>query len=475
MKHRLAVCIPYRDNGDGVRKEHLDTLVPYLTKFLDERDIDHKIFVGHQCDDKLFNRSAMKNIPFIEACKEGGFDYFAFHDVDMLPEDGVDYSYPEKHPIHIFTYLSQWGYKLRDSEYFGGCVLFTKEQFEKVNGYNPDYWDWGMEDDDLFWRCYLNKMANASYIDGPGETSTLKFNGETDFIEVPSTRLLRNLTNRDFVWEALVKPYRLTDKELYLIGDTNRKWREFPIICRPGWNLAINYNNSQSFSASVWNWRNDLSYCWIKRYSNLWSWIKLDVNDSKKEIRLFLNNKEAEARHGEGTKSPLNYSDALKRYGGMPYFIGCDNPRKSRNTDGKYFRGEIAEIKMKNYRGNVILHYDFETIEDGKVLDISGNDNHGILHGFKSNPQKESIEKISNSILPHRRYGKVECLDHEDLGIVEGKFKRGETTAKNERLYRLKMQKGELNIQEHGLNSTKYKLLNKETIYDKHVMLNVML
>ena len=27
-EHYLGVCIPYRDVGDGVRKEHLDKLVP---------------------------------------------------------------------------------------------------------------------------------------------------------------------------------------------------------------------------------------------------------------------------------------------------------------------------------------------------------------------------------------------------------------------------------------------------------------
>ena len=151
-EHYLGVCIPYRDNGDGVRKEHLDTLVPYLTKFLNDRNIKHKIFIGHQVDDKLFNRSGTKNAAFL-AAKEEGCDYVAFHDVDMLPEDGADYSYPEDNPVHIATYLSQWDYNLRDIEYFGGVVLFTIEQFEAVNGYHANYWGWGMEDDDLYWRC----------------------------------------------------------------------------------------------------------------------------------------------------------------------------------------------------------------------------------------------------------------------------------------------------------------------------------
>ena len=39
---------------------------------------------------------------------------------------------------------------LKYQEYFGGAVVFTKEQVEATNGYSNDYWDWGMEDDDLF-------------------------------------------------------------------------------------------------------------------------------------------------------------------------------------------------------------------------------------------------------------------------------------------------------------------------------------
>ena len=73
----------------------------------------------------------------------------------MIPEEGCDYSFPKEHPIHIVTNISQMDYKLKYEEYFGGVVLFSKEQVERTNGYSNDYWDWGMEDDDLFWRCVL--------------------------------------------------------------------------------------------------------------------------------------------------------------------------------------------------------------------------------------------------------------------------------------------------------------------------------
>ena len=38
---------------------------------------------------------------------------------------------PGDTPKHIATWLSQWGYTLRDNEYFGGVVIFTGEQFER--------------------------------------------------------------------------------------------------------------------------------------------------------------------------------------------------------------------------------------------------------------------------------------------------------------------------------------------------------
>ena len=149
---KLGVCIPYRDSGDGVRQGHLDRLIPHLEEFLGKQGIDFTCYVGHQIDYEKFHRSGTKNVAYLEA-KKDGCDYFAFHDVDMLPYDDCYYGHPGDSPKHIATWLSQWGYTLRDTEYFGGVVIFTAEQFERINGYNTEYVRWGMEDDDLYWRC----------------------------------------------------------------------------------------------------------------------------------------------------------------------------------------------------------------------------------------------------------------------------------------------------------------------------------
>ena len=48
--------------------------------------------------------------------------------------------------------MKQFDYGLKYQEYFGGCILFTKEHYEKINGYSNGYWNWGMEDDDILYR-----------------------------------------------------------------------------------------------------------------------------------------------------------------------------------------------------------------------------------------------------------------------------------------------------------------------------------
>jgi hypothetical protein len=66
---KLGVCVPYRN-----REEHMNKFVPHIHKFLNDRGIEHVIYLGHQCDDKLFNRGLMKNVA-AKAAFDDGCDY----------------------------------------------------------------------------------------------------------------------------------------------------------------------------------------------------------------------------------------------------------------------------------------------------------------------------------------------------------------------------------------------------------------
>ena len=483
---KLGVCVPYRN-----REAHLKEFVPKIGKYLDSQGIDYCIYFGHQVDDKLFNRGAIKNIAAKYAF-EDGCDYIVWHDIDMIPEEGggADYSYPSDYPVHIATQISQMNYQLKYEEYFGGAVLFTKEQVYKTNGYSNDYWDWGMEDDDLFWRCILEGYANTTKLEIKDNTqSFLKFDGISSHVEIPATRSLRNVTSRSHTISILVRAQQQEEKvPIWLVGDEDRQFIEFPIFRRPGYDWGLSYNNSRAYTVQLWNNQKQHLYQWMKRYENQWTVITLVVDSDNSNIHFYMNGKESDARWGTGTASPLHYEGMLKRYGNKPYYLGT-TPSVPIDNIQRWFKGDIADVKMWNRaltsqeveelsvnptNDGLVLHYDFE---NGMAIDKSGNDNNGnVVNCLQS---EESIE-IPNTIIPHRKLGRLECLPHQDEGLIESeggimKWAKGETTARNERRFVHQMQQGEWDYKNDGMNSLKYELISIEEITPKAKYINVTL
>ena len=477
---KLGVCVPYRN-----RESHLKEFVPKVGAYLESKGIDYCMYFAHQVDDKLFNRGATKNVAAKHAF-EDGCDYIVWHDIDMIPEDGCDYSYPSKTPIHIATNISQMQYKLKYQEYFGGAVIFNKEQVERTNGYSNDYWDWGMEDDDLFWRCYLEGYANVSELD-LGKQSFVKFDGSKSKIKVDVDRQLSHLTSKSHTVSVLVKANQQEEKvPIWLVGDWDRRFCEYPIIRRAGYDWGLSYNNSRAFTALLWNHKKEALYQWMKRYENYWSWITLSVDTENNKIHFYLNGKESDARHGHGTHSPQSYDGNLKRYGSTPFTIG-NTTSVSENEPNSHFKGDIAKVMMWNRvltkdeiknlvnetpKENLQLHYEFE---NGEAKDLSKNNYDGISYLTKSG--EEDI-KISHAPIPHRRPGRMFCLPHKDEGLIkdekgQDRWAKGETTAKNERRYVLQMQQGTWDYKSDGIKQLKYELVSVEDIGPNAKMINV--
>ena len=94
----------------------------------------------------------MINVGFLYAKKDPRFDYLAIHDVDLLPlNPELKYKYPgDGKALHIS------GPKLHPlyhySDFVGGILLVTVNDFYRLNGLSNKYWGWGGEDDNFFWR-----------------------------------------------------------------------------------------------------------------------------------------------------------------------------------------------------------------------------------------------------------------------------------------------------------------------------------
>ena len=139
--------MPYRD-----RESNLKLFLQHIHPFLMRQQLDYGIFLIEPVGDIKFNRGLLMNIGYVEVKNmfknkenETHWQCFAFHDVDLLPEDLRNlYTCPDQ-PRHMSSAVSTFDYKLPYDTLFGGVTMFSNEQYEKVNGFSNLFFGWGGE------------------------------------------------------------------------------------------------------------------------------------------------------------------------------------------------------------------------------------------------------------------------------------------------------------------------------------------
>ena len=234
MDKRLAIIVPYRD-----RRKQLDIFIPHMDSFLEEKGIDYQIIVAEQRDDRPFNKGRLCNVVFNTV--KDDFDYFCFHDVNLLPlTDDCDYSYPEK-PTHLASFVDDE--YIPYEEFIGGVFLINKEHFEQINGFSDEYWGWGYEDNDLLERMKTKNLPLDNFVDisSTSKNERYSFNQvylynnyvkkninkitfEKDTcIEIEPTDSIDDLTNKSFSFSIWVNPNE-QDYEQFIKQDHQLVW-----------------------------------------------------------------------------------------------------------------------------------------------------------------------------------------------------------------------------------------------------------
>jgi hypothetical protein len=149
---KYIFIIPYRDREQQLKffKKHMSFVLE------DINPSDYKMFFIHQCDERSFNRGAMKNIGFLYVKNIYPNDYqnitLVFNDIDTMPYTKNFFDYDTIHG----TVKHFYGFKYA----LGGIVSIKAGDFEKINGF-PNFWAWGYEDN-LLQKRVLN---NGIFID----------------------------------------------------------------------------------------------------------------------------------------------------------------------------------------------------------------------------------------------------------------------------------------------------------------------
>jgi hypothetical protein len=182
---KLGLIIPYRN-----REAHLKKFIPFITKFLKNKNIDFKIVVVNQDNQSNFNKSKLMNIGADYIFND--IDYFCFHDVDLIPMTNVDYSLNDFNTIfHNVGTLADnkdnhinenklinnineinlnsiiFDHNYKDIDILGGVIILDKNIWNE-NPWNEIFSGWGYEDNEYFHRLkakhYQIKKNNFRYI-----------------------------------------------------------------------------------------------------------------------------------------------------------------------------------------------------------------------------------------------------------------------------------------------------------------------
>jgi hypothetical protein len=195
---RLTVVIPYRD-----RAEHLARLLPQLTARLREQNINYRILVVEQEVGEMFNRGRLLNAGMQYAADFS--DYYCFHDVDTVPIV-ANYACPSQPLRLVNTVQNQSGERAHMAHYFSGAISIRKDQAFAVNGFSNEYWGWGKEDDDFYFRlllagfvCYFDLKGSFQDLPNPPHQCIRR-------APLPPTHLKLNRRRRSLLLRGLTVP-----------------------------------------------------------------------------------------------------------------------------------------------------------------------------------------------------------------------------------------------------------------------------
>jgi hypothetical protein len=107
---------------------------------------------------------------------------------------------------------------------------------------------------------------------------------------------------------------------------------------------------------------------------------------------------------------------------------------------------------------------------------VSGEKIPDLVRGTRADHKSVIFEKrdfsVTNMPIPFRREGDFECMPHTDEGLVNNRWAKGETTAKNERRFVTEMQRRNIDYKSDGINNMEYELITTKDLGNNVLLIN---
>jgi predicted glycosyltransferase involved in capsule biosynthesis len=183
VKHKISLIVTFKPDTDE-RIKNLELFKDYYTRIMPNSEI-----IVQETTDDIFNKCKLYNA----GVKKAKYNTICFIDSDIFVSEksieiaykqsqltenivigysgdvvNMSYKFKEKikegfvyddlvrdiKPFNSFKlYESTDMYQIVHTQSVGGCLMMTRDCFEDINGFNPNFRNWGYEDDEILARA----------------------------------------------------------------------------------------------------------------------------------------------------------------------------------------------------------------------------------------------------------------------------------------------------------------------------------
>lgn len=409
-----------------------------MREYLKESILDYVIIVVVQDSKKDFNRGALLNVGYLQACKLE-CDYVVFHDVDMLPVN-IDYSEVKEPTQVVCTVVGKSKDEKIPYDYSGGVVLFPISDLERINGFSNKYWGWGFEDNDLLLRCKEEGISLNDMVFTQPDTygTAIKFDGKYSYIEI----------NNPFSFKRDVIFY--VD---FIVDDLTVNLRdskdECSIFSIPGLDITLAYDSFGTYKFECFDNYEDVYSIHTEKLPKMHCKVCIYYNHLQNSIQMYLNGNMV----GERVLIPKRKINVASN----KLYLGSGNPnRRTRKKmlDGKIFtfvaaeghmeegmlesfvKGDVDNIIVTDTRIFIDSRKDLKYVNVDGILELDSIENKATKEVIYPNlctvemvPKNEQyVEKVL-----FKQNGMIRELPHEKNGTVDGYWKSWATRINQDR------------------------------------------
>jgi len=479
ISEKLAIIVPYQN-----REEQLYKFLGHMDWYLGDKFENYTIYIVEQESPTLFNYGALCNAA-VDILKDEGYSYFIFHDIDLLPQEGCDYSNLNiQYPTHISSKILDI-HKLKPyPHYTGGVFKISKEHFERINGFSNDYWGGGFEYLDLLYR--MNKVI-------PDNLPIIKFFNKDifeyhrfiDIVEVDSeikkkiNSFICSNGNSLFIQPNTKLDYVFSDSftvsfDIFVDDD---QLEDGCIVGKEGYDSGVFIKNNEAIVFQHWTEDGEIIQIWNDNsiLKNKWTNVTIKLSTSNGIASMYFDGKLVNETFYDNTKNLMDFSQKNLWIGSL----SLRNRFKGKISNLCIFDYDLTQTEIEMLYSN---NYDSSLTTFTPILNIPFSKSVGQFfvdtQEFKSNAKiikmdnsvqgNEEEQKYSYKIkMPSEDFGKYKILENSNKFTILEKYyweEKDDNMIENEKILFYETTKQKTNSFKFGLSSIKYKLKTKQTI-----------